>query len=136
MSAPWKLIAAPANRDPRGVLSVLEQSPRGPSLLPFTPARIMWMYDVPVGMRRGEHAHREQHQLFICVAGVLEVLLDDGTRQETVVLDRPHLALHVPPLVWGEQVIRAPGTAYVLLASGPFDPQEYIKTRDAWKALL
>lgn len=130
-SVPWRLIEAPINRDPRGVLSVLDQA-----TLPFLPQRIMWIYDVPVDMRRGEHAHREQHQLFICLSGVLEILVDDGIRQETIVLDRPHLGLHVQPKVWGEQVIRAPGTAYVLLASGPFDSNEYLKTRDAWKAIL
>ena len=124
---PWHLIDAKTHIDPRGALSAIDEHE-----FPFVPKRFFWVYDVPPGTARGAHAHREQHQILICLHGVLDVVVEDGSQSEVIRLERPSSYLHLPPLVWSEQRCVAPGTSWVVLASGPFIPGEYLRDRAEW----
>lgn len=104
--------------------------------VPFSIRRVFYFYDVPVGERRGAHAHREQHQAIICVAGGFDVILDDGARRQSVPVFQPWRALHVPPTLWTEQVSFYGGTVGLVLASDVFNEADYIRDYDEYLAIV
>jgi UDP-2-acetamido-3-amino-2,3-dideoxy-glucuronate N-acetyltransferase len=121
------LIEFPTFSDERGLLSVLD----GAST-PFEPKRTFFVYDVPNRHVRGEHAHLECHQLLVCVTGSVRVHLDTGSERSEYILTSPNQALHIPPLVWASQFQFAPGTVLMVLASHPYDPNDYLRTYESF----
>jgi UDP-2-acetamido-3-amino-2,3-dideoxy-glucuronate N-acetyltransferase len=95
--------------------------------LPFAPRRLFTVYDVPSESVRGAHAHRECAQLLICLVGSVSCLVDDGAAREEIQLDAPDVALHIPPMIWGTQWRYTRDAALLVLASRPYDPDEYIR---------
>lgn len=95
--------------------------------LPFVPQRCFWVYAVPNQQIRGEHAHRQCGQFLLAVKGQLRVVADDGAQREEFWLDRPHLGLYLPPMTWGIQYGYSEDAVLMVLASDPYDPQDYIR---------
>jgi len=93
------LIRLPRFTDERGTLTFLE----GKNHIPFDIKRVVDMYDFQIGQPRGAHAHKELHQLLICISGSFDVCLDDGSEKRVVRLDKPWEALHIPPLIWASE---------------------------------
>jgi UDP-2-acetamido-3-amino-2,3-dideoxy-glucuronate N-acetyltransferase len=118
--------------DLRGSLTAGELPSDG---IPFTPHRWFLVYDVPSREVRGEHAHRECHQFLICVAGKVSVAVDDGRRRDEVVLDSPSVGIYLPPLVWGSQYRYEEDAVLLVLASHPYDPDDYIREYDEFLRL-
>jgi acetyltransferase-like isoleucine patch superfamily enzyme len=104
--------------------------------VPFEPRRWFVVYDVPGGDLRGEHAHRICQQFLVCVAGRLSVALDDGLRRAEVELDGPTIGLYVPPMVWASQFGHQQNTVLVVLASHAYDPDDYIREYEAFRAAV
>ena len=127
-----RLLELPRIDDLRGALTFAEVD----GLLPFKPARIFMVYDVASSQIRGEHAHRRLHQFLLCVTGSCNIVVDDGhgSRQE-VALDRPNVAVHIPPLVWSVQYKHSSDAVLLVLASEQYDPAEYIRDYDEFLAL-
>ena len=117
------LVHLPEITDLRGSLTFAES----PGLLPFEPRRFFMIYDVPSKDVRGEHAHKELHQLLICVKGACSVVLDDGNVRAEVRLDRPTLGLHIPPKVWATQYKFTSDAALLVLASDVYKAEDYIR---------
>ena len=104
--------------------------------LPFPPRRIFYVYNVPSSNVRGEHAHKECHQLLICLGGRLTVKVDDGMISEEVGLDDPAVGLWLKPGVWRTQYNHEQGKTLLVLASHVNDADDYIRNYDeflAWK---
>jgi acetyltransferase-like isoleucine patch superfamily enzyme len=95
--------------------------------LPFTPQRVFFVYDVPTTEVRGEHAHRTLEQLLICTHGNLSVVVDDGRGRAQFQLDGPGSALYIPPCVWAIQYAYSRDAVLMVLASHPYDSDEYIR---------
>jgi hypothetical protein len=55
-------------------------------------------------------------------------MVDDGRERDEVVLDRPDLGLYVPPLVWAAQFHYTADAVLLVLASDPYDPDDYIRS--------
>lgn len=121
-----QLIELPHVQDLRGDLAFGEVEKH----LPFAPRRIFSIYGVPSREIRGEHAHRACHQLLMCISGSVDVMVDDGERRDTVTLDRPNLALHVPPMVWASQYHYSSDAILVVLASHGYEPSDYVREYD------
>ncbi len=102
--------------------------------VPFVPRRWFLVYDVPSREVRGEHAHRECHQFLICVSGRVVVSVDDGENRAEVLLDHPSLGVYVPPLVWGSQYRYDSDAVLLVLASHPYDADDYIREYDSFLA--
>jgi acetyltransferase-like isoleucine patch superfamily enzyme/dTDP-4-dehydrorhamnose 3,5-epimerase-like enzyme len=117
------LLHLPKFRDLRGSLIPIEFGDN----LPFTPKRIFCVYEVTGERIRGEHAHRECHQILICINGSLRVLVDNGTERREVTLDTPQSALHIHPMVWASQRRFSPNAVVLVLASHPYDNADYIR---------
>jgi acetyltransferase-like isoleucine patch superfamily enzyme/dTDP-4-dehydrorhamnose 3,5-epimerase-like enzyme len=100
--------------------------------VPFVPKRWFFVYDVPSREVRGEHAHRSCHQFLICVAGRVMVAVDDGENRSEVLLDSPSLGVYIPPLVWASQFRYESDAVLLVLASHPYDPDDYIREYDSF----
>jgi acetyltransferase-like isoleucine patch superfamily enzyme/dTDP-4-dehydrorhamnose 3,5-epimerase-like enzyme len=118
--------------DLRGNLSAAEVGTH----LPFTPKRYFIVFDVPGKDVRGEHAHRRCAQFLVCVRGSVNVVVDDGKASEEIVLNEPNVGLHVPPLVWAIQYKYSPDALLLVLASDPYDPDDYIRDYEAFRAAI
>jgi acetyltransferase-like isoleucine patch superfamily enzyme/dTDP-4-dehydrorhamnose 3,5-epimerase-like enzyme len=104
--------------------------------VPFTPRRWFLVYDVPSREIRGEHAHRECHQFLVGVAGRVSVAVDDGTNRAEVTLDGPTTGIYVPPMVWASEYQYEEGAVLLVLASSPYDPDDYIRDYDEFLTLV
>jgi dTDP-4-dehydrorhamnose 3,5-epimerase-like enzyme len=98
--------------------------------LPFVPKRYFVVFDVPSKDVRGEHAHKTLHEFLVCVHGSLSIVLDDGNKRREVQLNSPTVGLHIPPLVWGIQYRFSSDAVLLVLASEPYDPDDYIRDYD------
>lgn len=127
-----KVIEFPEIFDLRGRLTFAET----PGLLPFVPKRFFLLYEVPGKDVRGEHAHRELHQFLICIKGSCAVVVDDGHNRCEVVLDRPTVGLHVPPMVWATQYKFTPDAVLLALASDIYKAEDYIRNYDEYLELV
>lgn len=102
--------------------------------LPFVPRRFFTVFGVPSSDVRGAHAHRRCHQLLICVQGTLNAVVDDGHKRQEFVLDRPDVGLHMHPMIWGTQYRYSPDAVLLVLASDPYDADDYIRDHDTFLA--
>jgi UDP-2-acetamido-3-amino-2,3-dideoxy-glucuronate N-acetyltransferase len=117
--------------DMRGSLSAAEFDD-----LPFVPRRSFLVFDVPSAEIRGEHAHRECHQLLSCVHGSVSVMVDDGKNRQSFRLDRPELTLHIEPMVWASQYRYSADAVLMVLASNRYDPDDYIRDYEQFRQAL
>ncbi|HEX2266037.1 MAG TPA: FdtA/QdtA family cupin domain-containing protein [Solirubrobacterales bacterium] len=125
-------IELPVVADPQGNLAFAEAERH----VPFPIARAFYVYDVPVGAARGGHAHLDLEQAVFCLAGRLELVVDDGERRRTVALEDPRTGLYLPPMVWHDIGGFSPGTVYLVLASAEFDEADYIRDHDEYLAAV
>ena len=121
----------PVVRDLRGSLAVGELGKQ----LPFAPKRFFVVHDVPSRHVRGEHAHRKLHQFLVCLKGELSLVVDDGSRRQEVRLRGPEIGVHLPPMVWAVQYRFSPDAVLLVLASDPYDPNDYIRDYDEYRRL-
>ena len=127
----FRLIELPRIVDARGNLTVGEFG----RSIPFHPQRYFIVYQVPLVETRGEHAHRECHQLLVGVRGRLSVIADDSRHREEFLLDRPNVGLYLPPMVWGIQYKYSPDAVLLVFASHYYDAEDYIRNYDQFLAL-
>jgi len=126
------VVRLPRHSDIRGSVAVTEFERD----LPFTPRRAFMVFDVPSAETRGEHAHRQCHQVLVCISGSCSVAVDDGESRQEFVLDDPTIALHIPPLVWSTQYRYSAGSVLLVLASLEYDPGDYIRDYDEFLGLV
>lgn len=116
-----RFITVPSSDEKRGLLLPFDFGS-----LPFVPARIFVVRDVPVGTVRGGHAHRLQQQLLFCLSGSLEVVLERGAESARVLLDSPAKGLLIEPGIWSSQTFLEVDSVELVFSSGPYDPLEYV----------
>lgn len=116
----------PLIKDLRGNLSVGEFA----RSVPFTPKRYFFVFDVPSGKVRGEHAHKECHQFLVCIKGTCAVVADDGHQRQEILLDRPNKGVHLPPMTWGVQYKYSTDAVLLVFASDYYDASDYIRNYD------
>jgi WxcM-like, C-terminal len=125
-------IEFPVIPNPAGNLAVVEEDRGG---LPFPIRRVYYLYAVPRGARRGGHAHRNEEQVLIAVAGRLNVVVDDGAARRSVTLDTPHVGLYVPTMIWRELTDFSSGAVCLVLSSSLYDASDYVRDYDEFVAL-
>lgn len=116
------LIEIPKNEDRRGNLSVIEGE-----TIPFVSKRVYYLYDIPGGSKRGGHAHKEQKEFLIALSGSFDVVLKDSKSIETVTLNKPNFGLLIVDGIWRELKNFSSGAVCLVLASGEFDEEDYIR---------
>lgn len=121
-----RLINLPKISDARGNLTFVE----GNNHIPFEVKRVYYLYDVPGGADRGEHAHKDLHQFVISMSGSFDLLLDDGFDKKRFQLNRPYYGVYVCPMMWRYLDNFSSGAVCMVLASGHYDETDYIRDRD------
>ena len=123
-----KIIELPKFLDERGNLSFAENFAQ----IPFEIKRTYWLYDVPGGVERGGHAEMRNEELIIALSGAFEIVVDDGSRRKSFVLNRSYFGLYIPKGLWRE--IREFSTNAVALEFGsiPYDVNDYIRDYKAF----
>ena len=124
-----RLIEIPKICDSRGNLSVIEGD-----TIPFVSKRVYYLYDVPSGGERGGHAHKEQLELLIAVSGSFDVVLNDGSVEKIITLNKPNIGLLIPVGIWRELENFSSGSVCLVLASDEFDEEDYIRDYDIFKS--
>jgi UDP-2-acetamido-3-amino-2,3-dideoxy-glucuronate N-acetyltransferase len=106
------------------------------SHMPFEPRRFFSVMWVPSKDVRGAHAHRLCEQFIVCLAGSVAVVVDDGSVREEVVMDEPHIGLYLPAMTWGVQYRYTSDALLLVMASRPYEPDDYIRDYDEFLELV
>ncbi len=101
--------------------------------IPFEVKRIFYLYDIPGGESRGAHAHKTCHQILIAASGSFEVRIDDGNAEKIISLNRPHYGLHIPPMIWANELNFSSGAVCLVLTSQIYNPDDYIRDYNDFK---
>ena len=127
-----KLIQIPGQTNPSGSVHFWENS----SLFPYGIQRCFWISRVKSGESRANHAHWQESQVLIAVAGKVDVKVwGKGGQTMNFHLSEPGVGLFVPPLNWLEIYFSADA---VLLGLGDksYSEEDFIRDKDYFGSLL
>lgn len=124
------LIEIPTIIDSRGNLAVIEKQ-----TIPFEIKRVYYLFDVPSDSYRGGHAHKEQSAFLVALSGSFNVTLDDGFSKKSFFLNKPNKGLLIPTWIWRELEDFSSGAVCLVLSSGEFSEEDYIRDYDNFKTL-
>lgn len=123
-----RIIELPKFLDVRGNLSFAEQYTH----IPFEIRRVYWLYDVPGGIARGGHAEKNNEELIIALSGAFEIVIDDGKRSKTFVLNRSYYGLYIPKGLWREIKEFSTNALALEFGSIPYSADDYIRDYNAF----
>lgn len=117
-----KIIETPKIRDD-GYLFFAQN----PEQVPFRIKRVYFITKPVKGLPRGKHAHKKNRQLLFCINGKVKMLMDDGKKRQSTVLDKPEMGIYIDSMIWHEMLDMDENTILLVLASEKFDPKDYIR---------
>ena len=118
--------------DNQGTLVAIE----GCKDIPFPIKRVYYMYGTDEHVIRGRHAHKALQQVLICVHGSCRIRIDDGEKQETVLLDQPNIGLYISNAIWREMFDFSSDAVLMVLASEPYSESDYIRDYQDFLCLI
>lgn len=118
--------------DARGTLCVADPVNDG---IPFDIKRVFWIYGVPGGQTRGEHAHHTCAEVLVALKGSFTAHVADAEGSADFVMDRPTQGLYIPALTWCSFTDFSPDCICLCLASHPYEPAGYINDREDFDSL-
>lgn len=125
------LINLPKFLDSRGNLSFIEEDAQ----LPFKIQRVYWIYDVPGGEIRGEHAFRETKEMIVALSGSFDVVLNDGTKESRFQLNRSYFGVYIPKMTWRKLENFSTNSLALIIASTDYNETDYIRDFEEFKQL-
>ena len=103
--------------------------------VPFDIARVYYVFATAPGIERGLHAHHALNQMAIAISGSCTMHFDDGREKRVVRLDRPDVAVIIPPMVWHEMHDFSADCVLLVLADAKYDEADYIRNYDTFVRL-
>lgn len=100
---------------------------------PFEVKRIFTVVDGDKNLR-GMHAHKDCNQLLICIAGEVEILIDDGFANSSCILHKG-MGISIPIGIWSEQRYLKSQTVLNVFCDMEYLEEEYIRNYEAFKEL-
>jgi hypothetical protein len=95
--------------------------------IPFDIKRVFYLYDLPLHGSRGQHAHRKQNQFLICLSGSIQLSTIYKNARRELLLSAPDQGVYLPAMTWLDiEVLEVPALCLVL-ASGLYDENDYIR---------
>ena len=76
---------------------------------------------------RGDHAHKTNTQVIVCLNGSFDLHLDDGTNKQTLCLDNPSEGIILGPKLWHTMKNFSNNCTIAVFASHYYDEQDYIR---------
>lgn len=102
--------------------------------IPFEIKRVFYIYGSDSEVVRGQHANRRTEFVLINVAGTSKVKVIGQKGEEAIyVLNRPHIGIYLPTMVWKEMYDFSEDSVLLCLASEHYDPSEYIRDFETYK---
>lgn len=127
-----RIIELPKFLDVRGNLSFAEELKH----MPFAIRRVYWLYDVPGGVARGGHAEKDNEELIIALSGAFEIVVDDGAKSKTFILNRSYYGLYIPNGLWREIKEFSTNALALEFGSIPYSADDYIRDYDVYKRYI
>ena len=97
------------------------------SQIPFKIKRVYYIYGMKEDIIREKHSHKNLEQIIVCVNGSCDFILDDGTKIETIHLDKPNQGLYLGYNIWREFTNFSDDCVLMVLASNKYDKKDYIR---------
>ena len=116
MSKSWKTFG-----NKNGILTPIEFED-----IPFVPKRSFIVQNVPIGEKRGQHAHFKTKQIITCLKGKILVGLHDGNNLEEIVLNASEY-LFIDNLIWDYQIYLTGDDILWSLCSTKHEKDDYIE---------
>ena len=91
----------------------------------FDPKRIFYV-TTDEKVRRGNHAHRDCSQIFLCIKGTIEIGLYDGSSRDKRVLNEKSKAILIPPGIWAYQEYES-DSVLLVAANRDYSEKDYIR---------
>lgn len=107
----------------RGSLTVVESK----QSIPFSIARVFYIYGAPIDCERGVHAHRQAEQVFIAVSGSFSLDVTNVHQRRTYSIKEPNQAVYVPPMIWTRVYNFSSEAVCLVLTNMGYDPTDYIR---------
>lgn len=126
-----RLISIPGVINDSGELHFWENE----SLFPNGICRCFWITNVARGVFRGEHAHWQESQVLVNLAGSAQIEVEgiNGKTREFR-LESPSQGLYIPPLNW-VRVSFNPQSVLLGLADRSFSEEDYIRDLQIFRSL-
>lgn len=126
-----KKIALKTFKNNSGNLSVIESLED----IPFEIKRVFYIYDVPLGAKRGFHAHKTTKQLLICLQGECDVYLEKKNKSKTIKLMKDSEGVLIEN-EWHIMRNFSSDCILLVLASSHFDENDYIRSYDEFLSFV
>lgn len=123
-SLPWSRLSFTKHRDERGCLVAIDDE------IPFEVRRVYCLFGTAPRAVRGKHAHIKLQQIVIASSGSFKLKLHDGFKEQVLELKSPSEGLFIGPAVWRELFDFSEDAVCTVLASRPYEPDDYINSFD------
>lgn len=124
-----QILSLPKIADGRGNLSIIEEFKQ----IPFKIRRSYWIYDVPGGCERGGHAYKDNTEFIVALSGSFDVVINDGTNEQTYHLNRSYMGLLVPKGLWRVMNNFSTNSLALILSDTEYDADDYIMDYEDYK---
>ncbi|MCI5969162.1 sugar 3,4-ketoisomerase [Helicobacter sp.] len=103
---------------------------------PFVIARVFYIYGVPCGATRGDHANVNSRFLFVALKGSCKIKIDDGRGQEIIKLDSATRGLYLDKMLWKQMFEFSKDCVLLVLSDCYYDKDEYIYDYNKYCSLV
>ena len=101
--------------------------------VPFEIKRVYFLTNFDTSCSHAHHAHKRLEQVYICVKGTVDVVIQDATNTKTITLDDSSEGLYIGNMVWRHIKPHTSDTVLLVLASQPYDESDYYRNFDQYE---
>ena len=85
---------------------------------------------------RGNHAHKKQLQLIVCLTGSCQLDFDNGFEKKSILLNTNTIGIKVSAKTWGVQKYLEKNTILLVLSDSSYDEKDYIRDYKEFKNFI
>ena len=102
----------------------------------FTCRRVYYIHGELEGKERGCHGHKRLEQFLVVLKGQVEITLEGATGVHTFVIKDTSQGLYIPAGYWRVLDKMTNDTVVMVMASDPYDEEDYLRNYDEFKDWL